>query len=140
MITNALGRGSREVLGRSFKGFSKPLAPGHWANHPAEWPVTSLTLGAQNYQRDELLALLRAKVAGDPSLVLAQELIATLLNLAAGADPVSILAIVGDAQAVLSPFNGKLPYAVRASSPSGRRLMGDGQLLKAYNAGTQGRS
>jgi hypothetical protein len=140
MIAKPSGQGRQEVIGSSGEDYSRPLAPDYWANHPAEWPVTTLTLGAQNYERDELLALVRAKAAGDASMLLARELIATLLNLAAGADPDPILAIIGDAQAVLSLFRGKLPYAVRAASPRGRRILEDGQLLKAYNAGPQERS
>jgi hypothetical protein len=128
MIAKPIGRGWQEVLGSSCEGFSRRLVPDYWANHPAEWPVTTLTLGAQNYEHHELLELIRAKPAGDAS-------IATLLNLAAGADPDPIIDTVAGAQAVLSPFNGKLPYGVRASSPSGRRILEDGQLLKAYNAG-----
>jgi hypothetical protein len=135
MIARPIGRGWQEVLDSSCEGFSRRLVPDYWANHPAEWPVTTLTLGAQNYEHHELLELIRAKPAGDASMVLARELIATLLNLAAGADSDSIIDTVAGAQAVLSPFNGKLPYGVRASSPSGRRILEDGQLLKAYNAG-----
>ena len=41
----------------------------------------------------------------------------------------------GYSKPLASPFEGKLPYEVRAFSPKGRRIPVDGRVLRAYNAG-----
>jgi len=82
-----------------------------------------------------LLALLNRKVSGDASLILTQQLIAALLNIAAGSDPAPAIATISDAQTLLAEFSGKLPYGVKTSSPIGQRMVADGQALKSYNLG-----
>src|SRR5262249_9423354 len=67
-----------------------PLTQGYWKNHPNAWPVTTLMLGGQTYSQAELLTILNTPVGGDASLSLADQLIATKLNIAAGSDPTPI--------------------------------------------------
>lgn len=57
---------------------------GYWKTHASAWPVTTLSLGGQTYSRDQLITLLRTPPRGDISIVLAYQLIAALLNQAAG--------------------------------------------------------
>src|SRR5207249_9209038 len=69
------------------------------------------------------------------SLILARQLIAAKLNIANGSDPAPITQVISDADAVLAPFAGKLPYHVRPSSVQGRMMMALGKLLDSYNNG-----
>ena len=111
-----------------------------WKNHPSAWPVATLTLGSQTYTQSELLTLLRlptAQKGANASLILAHHLIAAKLNIANGSDPTPIGTAVADADRLLAPFVGKLPYGVRQSSLLGQSLVSDGQLLRRYNGGRQ---
>lgn len=112
-----------------------PFSQGYWKNHADAWPVTSLTLGTETYTQAELLALLRAPVRGDASLILAHQLIAAKLNIANGSDPAPVSATIADADSLLSGFAGKLPYHVRPSSPTGQAMVGDAGTLDSYNNG-----
>ena len=106
-----------------------------WRQNPGAWPVNSLQLGNQVYTRSQLLPLLRAPVTADASIALARQLIAASLNTAAGADPRPVCAELGQANAVLSAFSGKLPYRVSVSSGGGRRMIELSTRLSAYNSG-----
>ena len=53
---------------------------GYWKNHPNNWPVDSLTLGNINYNKQQLLAILKKSVRGDKTIALAHQLIAAKLN------------------------------------------------------------
>ena len=61
------------------------LTQGYWKNHPNEWPVSSLTLGTVTYTKAEALSVLAQPVNGNGLVSLAHQLIATKLNVAAGA-------------------------------------------------------
>jgi len=111
-----------------------------WKNHPSAWSVATLTLGSQTYTQSELVTLLRlpsAQKGANASLILADQLIAAKLNIANGSDPTPIGTTVADADRLLAPFVGKLPYGVRQSSALGQSLVSDGQLLRRYNGGRQ---
>ena len=69
-----------------------PLSQGYWKNHPNAWPVNSLMLGSQTYTKAELLAILNTPGGGDASMILAVQLIAAKLNIAAGSDPTPVAA------------------------------------------------
>lgn len=58
--------------------------PGYWKNHLDAWPVTVLTIGGVTYQQSRLASLLGTPKKGDKTYVMAQALIAALLNVAAG--------------------------------------------------------
>src|SRR5262249_1178032 len=111
----------------------------HWRKHPVIWPVHTLTLGSQSYDRAELLRILNTRSGAegetDVSLILAQQLIAAKLNLANGSDPAPVINTIDDADALLSRFPGKLPYRVRRSTPVGRAVFSDATVLRDYNHG-----
>ena len=73
----------------------------------------------------------------DASLILARQLIAAKLNIAAGSDPTTIAATVADADRLLAQFGGKLPHGVAPSSDLGRSMVSDAQVLRSYNNGRQ---
>jgi hypothetical protein len=118
-----------------------PLSQGYWKNHSAVWPVTALQLGAQTYSKAELLSLLRNPSTGDASLILARQLIAAKLNIAAGSDSTPVSATITDADQHLNAFTGKLPYKVKTSSTTGqttitgssRRNVSGGQIERERN-------
>jgi len=62
-----------------------PRGHGYWKNHPADWPVMNLDLGANNLDQAGLLDILNATPRGDATVILARALIAAKLNMAAGA-------------------------------------------------------
>lgn len=72
----------------------------YWMRHRDAWPVPELVLGAVRYDQDQLLDLLRQPPRGDVTLLLARQLIAAKLNLAAGADQ-TIVPMVEAADAYL---------------------------------------
>jgi hypothetical protein len=109
---------------------------GYWKHHPEAWPVASLELGSQSYTKAELLALLRRPIHGDASLILARQLIAAKLNVAAGADATAVAPTVAEADQWMSQYPGKLPYRVRPSSAEGRSAVHLAAVLERYNSGT----
>ncbi len=124
-------------------GLSVPTEPaagactqGYWKNHPGSWPAATLTLGAKVYARPELLALLRTPTRGDASLILAHQLIAAKLNLAAGSDPSPVSVIVAQADGLLASLEGKLPLGIRANSEMGAAMTKIADDLDEYNNGT----
>lgn len=60
---------------------------GYWKNHPNAWPVNSLVLGTSgnSYSKTALIAIFNTPVAGNGLILLAHQLIAAKLNVAAGA-------------------------------------------------------
>jgi hypothetical protein len=74
---------------------------GYWKTHPEAWPVTQLTLGNVTYDQDELLDIFNAAPAGDKTLILAHQLIASKLNVANGADDSAIASTITAADAWL---------------------------------------
>ena len=112
-----------------------PLTIGYWKNHPNVWPVNTLMLGSQTYTKAELLDILGTPTRGDASLILAKQLIAAKLNIAAGSDPTPISSTITHADSLLSMFSGKLPYHVAPSSNIGQMMVSDGNTLDNYNNG-----
>ncbi|MCK9996589.1 MAG: hypothetical protein KAH56_09985 [Candidatus Krumholzibacteria bacterium] len=62
-----------------------PHGSGFWKNHPADWPVMDLDLGANNLDQAALLDILNTPPRGDATVILARALIAAKLNMAGGA-------------------------------------------------------
>ena len=92
-------------------------------------------LGSQTYNMTELLALLNTPSGGDASIILAKQLIAAKLNIAAGSDPTPISGTITHADSLLSMFSGKLPYNVKRSSAIGQMMVSDANTLDNYNSG-----
>ncbi len=109
---------------------------GYWMTHPEVWPLATLRLGGRDYSAAEAGALLSTPSGGDRSLQLAQQLIASLLNRAAGADGSEIAATIEAAQAWLDARDDDRPL------PLGTRSWGGGEALKdaldAWNNGLTG--
>lgn len=112
-----------------------PLTQGYWKNHPDAWPVNSLTLGSQIYTQAELLQILNTPSTKDASIILAKQLIAAKLNIAAGSDPTPVSSTITHADGLLSGFGGKLPYNVKPSSAIGQMMVSDANTLDNYNNG-----
>lgn len=112
-----------------------PLGQGYWTNHPQNWPVDELELGGQLYTQAELLALLADPTVGDASLILARQLIAAKLNVAGGVDATLVATVLADADALLTGFEGKLPYGVAPSSTAGAQMTIAGTTLDVFNSG-----
>jgi hypothetical protein len=74
---------------------------GFWKNHPEQWPVTELQLGNVTYNQQQLLDILHEPVRGNGLLILAHQLIAAKLNIAAGADPSCIEGTIAEADALI---------------------------------------
>jgi hypothetical protein len=111
-----------------------PLGQGYWATHPEAWAVNSLMLGTQFYNQTELLALTPGG-GGDASTILAVQLIAAKLNIAAGADPAQASTAILQADSLLGQLTGKLPLNVDPSSANGQAMVNIASALNAYNSG-----
>jgi len=72
---------------------------GYWKNHPAAWPVDSITVGGVAYRREEAIAVMGTPGAGDRTYDLFRQLVAAMLNALAGADPSCVAAVVDAADA-----------------------------------------
>lgn len=113
------------------------LTQGYWKNHPEDWPVRSLALGAHRYGQAELLALLRTPVREDVSLALAHQLIAAELNVAAGASPSPAIASAQEWLRLFGPTQ-RLPLGISPATAAGRRAAELNDALTAYNEGRTG--
>jgi hypothetical protein len=112
-----------------------PSGQGYWKNHTEVWPVTDLMLGSQMYTQLELIGLLNLPPQGDASLILAHQLIAAKLNIAAGADPTAVSGMVAQADALLAAFPNRLPFGVAPSSTEGNTMTGLSGVLDVFNNG-----
>jgi hypothetical protein len=92
----ASGTQTKSGNSTTVQGKSKPpqaggcvFTQGYWKNHPATWPVFSLSLGnpGHAYTKQELLDIFQTPAAGNGLISMAHQLIAAKLNIANGADP-----------------------------------------------------
>jgi hypothetical protein len=111
-----------------------PLGQGFWKNHSAAWPITSLQLGTSfTVTQVQALTILGTPVRGDASLILADQLIAALLNIANGSDPTPVSATVADVRTLIGA--GPVPEGIAPSSATGQQMVADAATLNAYNSG-----
>jgi hypothetical protein len=110
-----------------------PLGSGFWKSHPSLWPVSQLTLGANTYGRTQLISILNNPTMADASVILARELIATLLNEANGSNPCPISSTVADANRLID--GARIPSNIKTSSTTGKAMLRDANLLDNYNLG-----
>ncbi len=89
------------VLGTSGEAQNCTFTVGYWKNHFDQWPVTSLTLGNNNYTAADLLKIMSEPANGNKLLILCHQLIAAKLNIANGADPSSVAATIAAADALI---------------------------------------
>lgn len=108
---------------------------GYWKNHPGAWPVGSLMLGTVSYTQAEMLTIYAQPVAGNGLIQLAHQLIAAKLNIANGANPVSISATIAAADALIGGLvvptigSGTLPTSATSTLT---------QALDDFNSGDTG--
>jgi cysteine-rich repeat protein len=110
------------------------LTQGYWKNHPRAWPVSTLTVGSVSYTKAEALTIFRQEVNGNGLVSLAHQLMASKLNVAAGATNAVAGAIVqadGMIGALVVPTIGKSSLPTAVTSP----LV---QELDEYNIGNIG--
>ncbi len=110
------------------------FSQGFWKNHPGDWPVQQLTLGAVTFSKTEALALLKTPPRGDATITLAHQLIAAKLNVANGADPSAIASTLAEADAFLTtnPVGSKPGGAARETASALTATLDD------YNNGVVG--
>jgi hypothetical protein len=76
---------------------------GYWKEHPSDWPVTALRLGAIIYTKAQLITILNQPAHGNGLVSLAHQLIAAKLNMIAGAiAPPLVSSAVSAADALIS--------------------------------------
>jgi len=110
-----------------------PLTQGFWKNHPQVWLVTTLTIGGTTYTETQLLTVLGKSANGDAVSILADQLIAALLNIDNGSDPSSVSAVIADAQTLLAGTNLLAHTAVPTKSAQGQKMLADAAVLDSYN-------
>jgi hypothetical protein len=70
--------------------------------HCMAWPVSSLTLGGVSYSVEQLVAILRTPDSGNGLVALAQQVIATRLSIAAGADGSAVADTIAAADVLMA--------------------------------------
>jgi len=110
-----------------------PLGQGYWKNHTNPWAVNSLTLGSVTYTQAQLISILNSPTKGDASVILAKQLIAALLDLANGSDPVPVCGTIADANSALDGCT--VPCGTSPNSPTGQAMISDANSLDNYNGG-----
>jgi len=104
-----------------------PQGEGYWKNHTNQWAVNSLTLGGVTYSKDQLISILNSPIKGDASVILAKQLIATLLSLANGSDPASVCNTIADANSLLAGCT--VPCGISPSSARGQAMINDANSM-----------
>jgi hypothetical protein len=110
-----------------------PLGEGYWKNHTNLWAVNSLTLGSVTYTKVQLISILNSPTKGDASVILAKQLIAALLNLANGSNPVAVCNTIADANSALDGCT--VPCGISPNSSKGQAMISDANSLEMYNSG-----
>jgi len=77
------------------------FSQGYWKNHPAAWPVSTLTLGSVSYTAAQLQSILGTPVGGNGLISLAYQLIAAKLNIANGADGTAVSGTLSSADVMI---------------------------------------
>jgi hypothetical protein len=108
---------------------------GYWKNHTEVWPVGSLQLGNVVYSAAQLLAIFNQPAQGNGLIILAHQLIAAKLNIAAGADPSAASAAITAADAMVG--NLVVP-PVGGGSLTPASVNGTSHTLDNYNNGLVG--
>jgi hypothetical protein len=115
-----------------------PASQGSYKNSD-EWPVSSMYLGEREYDESELRAILDAPTRGDASIILARQLIAAELNVAAGhnasvfvdADNRTAAEAIAEAHALVG--DQQVPAKVRGKDGADWTALAD--TLDAFNNG-----
>jgi hypothetical protein len=120
-------------------GVACPATLGFWKHHAFPSTVVlagGLTIGGVLYSPSELLTILNATGSGNAVAILGKQLVAALLNLAAGGvhNPVADAAIANAESLLLSNNLNLLTSSVKPSSTLGGQLTADASVLDNYNS------
>lgn len=107
--------------------------PAYWLGHADIWPVDSLKLGGRSYNRDQLRWLLALASQQDASLILAQQLTAAGLNIAAGARIPADHVEFGD-RLLAAYASANLPHGVASDTYQGQGMVWAAAPLAQDNA------
>ncbi len=80
-----------------------------------------------------MLTVLGNSANSDAVSILADQLIAALLNIDNGSDPSSVSAVIADAQTLLAGTNLLAHTAVPTNSAKGQKMLADAVVLDSYN-------
>jgi hypothetical protein len=115
-----------------------PQGSGYWKNNPSSWPVTSLLLGTISYTQSQLITIFNTAVGtgnnADASLILAKQLIAAKLSIAAGTTAINHVADSIAAADVLIGSN-HIPMKVKPNTPLGKKMTSLALFLESFNNG-----
>ena len=118
---------------------SCPATFGFWKHHvfPAAVLTSGLTIGGVTYSASELKTILNNPGQGNAITILSPQLVAALLNKAAGAvDNSTADAAINTAETLLSTNSLNLLHSVvEPSSPLGQALITQASILDGYNNG-----
>jgi len=81
-----------------------------------------------------LLSILNNPTVSDASVILASQLIATLLDVDNGSNPAPIASTVADANRLLGA--ARIPCNVKTRTTTGKAMLSDAKLLNIYNLGS----
>jgi hypothetical protein len=90
-------------------------------------------LGSNTYTQQQLLTILGTPVGGDASVMLAQQLIAALLNIANGTDRTPVDATITHANSLIG--GSTIPEKIKPNLPLGKQMVSDAKILESYNQG-----
>jgi len=107
--------------------------PGYWKNHPAAWPVNSITVGGYTYTKDQAIAWL-GKVGKDKTTTMFSSLVPAMLNVMIGNDPGCVASTITSANAWMATY-GPVGSNVAASSYAWSVGEPMHQQMDAYNNG-----
>jgi len=108
---------------------------GYWKNHREVWPVDTLQLGTNTYTAEQLLSILNMQAQGNALLILAHQLIAAKLNVAAGADPTAVSTAISEADALIG---SRMVGTDVIRTKDGQALVNVATTLDQYNNGATG--
>jgi cysteine-rich repeat protein len=110
------------------------LTQGYWKNHPAAWPITSVTLGSVTYTQAQALDIFAQPVNGNGLVSLAHQLIAAKLNVASGATN----SVVNEIAQADSTIGALVVPPVGTGFLATTATAGLAQALDDYNTGATG--
>jgi hypothetical protein len=111
------------------------LTQGFWKNHASVWPVSQHALGQRTYSKKELLSIFHQPVNGNGLVSLSHQLIAARLNLALGAAPDGLAAVLAEADALIGSL--VVPPVGKGWLPT-EKTSATNDALTAFNEGRVG--
>lgn len=73
--------------------------PGYWKNHPAAWPVNSITIGGNVYTKSQAISWMQTPVRGDKTKTMFAHLVSAKLNVLVGNESGCVDGTIADADA-----------------------------------------